>query len=174
MCVCVCGGRGHSVPHFMELFLIPLGASIGYLRVCGRARGLLFQLGRPALCVVQSGIMALGEGRSSSLCCGSLGRASITEHTLSLCLCKDVWVNKSPCVCVSVCVCSSVHRAPTVTLSGLPQWHVSQGESLWIRQRLLRFSASSASSPAPPATRLIPPQRQLSYGTVCTQMRMRR
>lgn len=53
MCVCVCGGRGHSVPHFMELFLIPLGASIGYLRVCGRARGLLFQLGRPALCCAE-------------------------------------------------------------------------------------------------------------------------
>lgn len=32
--MCVCGGRGHNVPHFMELFLIPLGASIGYLCVC--------------------------------------------------------------------------------------------------------------------------------------------
>lgn len=73
----MCGGRGHNVSHFMELFLIPLGASIGYLCVC------------VCVCVVPAGalcVVALWWDRSSSVC-GSSGRASITElctHSLPL------------------------------------------------------------------------------------------
>ena len=47
VCVCVCG-----------------------VCACVHACELLYQLGRPVLCVVHRGIMALGEGRSSSVCCG--------------------------------------------------------------------------------------------------------
>lgn len=54
--------------------------------------------------------------------------SSVCSLSLSLCLCKDLWVNKSRCVCV----CLSVCRALRETLSGLPQWHVCQGECLWI------------------------------------------
>lgn len=88
------------------------------------------QLGRPALCVV-----ALCRGRSSSVCCRQ------SEHHWALSL------------CVYVRTCEWI-RVGTLSL---PQWHVSQGESLWLGRRgCCVFSASSSSSgfsSAPPAIR---------------------
>lgn len=84
-------------------------------------------------CAAQSCIMALGEGRSSGVCCGSSGRASITELCmLSLFLSLSVYVRTCEWIRVAVCVRLSVCRALRETLSGLPQWHVCQGECLWI------------------------------------------
>lgn len=71
-CVCV-----FVCTHFMELFLIPLGASFGYVCV-SVCVWLLCQLRCPVLCRA-----ALWEGRSSGVCRGSAGRASITK----LCVC---------------------------------------------------------------------------------------
>lgn len=73
-CVCV-----FVCTHFMELFLIPLGASFGYVCV-SVCVWLLCQLRCPVLCRA-----ALWEGRSSGVCRGSAGRASITK--LCVCVC---------------------------------------------------------------------------------------
>lgn len=53
----MCVGWGGSVPHFIELFLIPLGASIGYLFVC------------LCVCVYTCMLVIISAGESCSVLC---------------------------------------------------------------------------------------------------------